>query len=493
MTREVVLGIDIGTSGAKALLVDPAGAVVARGAAPLPAPDSEGPRREQDAGLWWHAAATALGAALTQFHDAGGRPDAVRAIAVDATSGTVVPVDAALRPLRKGLMYHDGRAVAEADMLNTADPAALTRLGYRFNASFSAAKILWLCRHEPEIAARTRWYLHQADVITSALMETDRPIGDESNALKSGYDLIERRWPDLLADVGIDRSRLPTVVSSGATLGTVGPSIAARFGLRRDCRLVAGMSDGTAAAAASGMRAVGDMNTTLGTTIVWKTLSTALIRDPEGRLYCHRHPSGLFLPGGSGNAGGAGIAVLVEAAEPGASGRLDALAAAIRTGPPSPFLTYPAPATGERFPFLDPDFAPFTTTPDGDVEARYLSALEGAGFIERWGYDVARELGAECDGIVWTTGTGAMIDPWMQVRADILGRVVTRARTPESGFGAAIVAAMNIWHDGDWSAAAEAMITPDRRFEPDPARHRRYTDRYAAFRAEVSRRRARPA
>ena len=482
-----VLGIDIGTSGVKALVVGRDGGVAARGAATLPAPDAEDNRREQDANLWWAAAADAIRDAVTELRRAGGKGEAIVALAVDATSGTVVPVDDALRPLRPGLMYNDGRAAAEASRLNEIGAATLDRLGYRFNASFGLAKILWLLQHEPRIMENASLVLHQSDYLTARLADLTPGSGailsDESNSLKSGYDILDRRWPDYLSDAGIDAGKLPGVAAIGAPIGKVGAAASEDLGLSPDCRIVGGMSDGTAACAASGARRVGDMNTTLGTTVVWKTITSALVKDPAGRLYSHRHPGGGFLPGGAGNSGGEGIRRFAAGESSTDAGeRLGRLAAALEPGAPSGAITYPLPASGERFPFLDPDFAPFTTANPEDRATVYRSCLEGIACIERWGYEVAAELGAECGGEVWTAGKGAEVDPWMQIRADTLGRPVCRAACPESGFGSALVAAMGSWFGGCWEETVAEMNRETFRCEPDASRRRAYEDMYGRFR-----------
>jgi len=479
---EVVVGIDIGTSGVKTVAVDIRGSVLARGAAALPAPTSVGPNREQDADLWWKAAASALHGLVADVRGAGGDPANIVALAVDGTSGTIVPVDAGMRPLRPGLMYNDGRATTEADSLNVAAGSALDRLGYRFNSSFALAKILWLIRHEPKVMERARRILHQADVVTARLTGA-APVTDESNALKTGYDIVERRWPAYLGNVGIDADRLPPVVPIGAPLGTIGPRAASEFGLPSDCVVVGGMSDGTAACAASGAGAPGDMNTTLGTTIVWKVVASSMVRDPLGRIYSHRHPGGGFLPGGAGNAGGDGIRAFCAGGAADAGQALAELERNLRPGRPTGGLTYPSPARGERFPFVDSAFEPFTTVDRNDADALYRSCLEGVACIERWGYEVAADLGAECDGAVWTTGRGAAIDAWMQIRADFLDRPVRRAVHPESAFGSALVAAMHAWFGGSWTATTRALVHLDLCCEPERGNRAACDEQYAAFRA----------
>lgn len=485
-----VLGIDVGTSGAKVFVVDTTGQVVARGAAMLPAPTVDGPAREQDADLWWRAAADATRAALSDLHRRGRDSSGIVALAVDGTSGSVVPVDGRLRPLAPGMMYNDARATDQAARLNAAAAPDLDRLGYRFNASFALAKILWWADNAPEVLERCWRVLHQADVVTAHLMDAaadgPAPLSDESNALKTGFDILERRWPDYISGAGIDAGVLPEVRPIGATLGVIGKRAAETLGLPTSCRVVGGMSDGTAACAASGASAVGDMNTTLGTSIVWKVIASSLVCDPEGRLYSHRHPGGRFLPGGASNAGGDGIRAFCapDATQPTAV--LDALAKRFSAGPPSRTITYTSAVRGERFPFVSADFEPITTAPRDDADALYRSCLEGVACIERWGYDVAAELGAECDGTVWTTGRGAAIESWMQLRADALGHAVCRAENPESAFGSALVAAMNAWFDGSWEETTRALVRESVRCEPDPRYRNAWDDQYARFRATIA-------
>ena len=244
-----VLGIDIGTSGAKALIVDQVGRVGARGVATLKKPEVHGLQREQDAEAWWEAVVWAIRQALAELKASGASSSAVEALTVDATSGTVVPVDANLCPLRPGLMYNDGRATEQALRLNDFGRKVIDQLGYRFNASFALAKILWLIEHETEITDRTVWFLHQADLILNRLMQTNTPISDESNALKTGYDIIDRSWPEYLEQTGIDVEKLPRVRPIGTTMGTIGKRIAQDFGLSDSCKIISGMSDGTAACA----------------------------------------------------------------------------------------------------------------------------------------------------------------------------------------------------------------------------------------------------
>ena len=488
-----VLGIDIGTTGVRGLVVDETGNIVARGNVPLPGPKIVGPRHEQDAELWWGCTAEALKSTCRELTVNGGRPENIRALCVDATSGTIVPVDSDLKPLRDGLMYNDARASKEAERLNTAGHKTLGELGYRFNASFSLAKILWLMENEPAVIEKTYKVLHQSDFITARMSDAPKRYGeclsDWSNALKSGYDILAHCWPDYISEVGIDAAKLPEVKKTGQSLGTISGSTAKAFDLDPACLIVAGMTDGTAGCVASGANKIGDMNTTLGTTIVWKMIASGLVSDPGGRLYSHRHPGGGFLPGGAGNSGGEGLASFFRGGPQDSGEHLARLAGAIRPGPPTGTITYPLNSSGERFPFVDSNFAPFTSVSKADKILLYRSCLEGIACIERWGYEVGAGLGAECSGEVWTTGKGADIDPWLQIRADILDRPVCRAAHPESAYGAALVAAMNVWFDSSWEDTAAHLIRESFRCEPRSEYRGACNDQYDRFREDCEKRR----
>ena len=489
-----VLGIDMGTSGVRCLVVDEAGRALAQGSSPLPAPEVEMLRHEQDAELWWTSTTHALKRTLQDLSAKGDRPENILALCVAATSGTIVPVDKDLKPLRSGIMYNDARARSEAERLNALGRETLLRLGYRFNASFGLAKILWLMENEPGVMEKAYALLHQADFITSRLSEAPKRYGkcmsDESNALKSGYDILEHCWPDYLSEAGIDMAKLPEVKRIGQSLSTVSKAMAEDLGLNPECVIVGGMTDGTAGCVASGANKIGDMNTTLGTTIVWKMLTSTLVYDPEGRLYSHRHPGGHFLPGGAGNAGGEGLSSFFQVGADDRAAHLSKLAEGIIPGPPTATITYPLASHGERFPFVDPNFAPFTTAPRQEETLIYRSCLEGIACIERWGYEVAHELGAETGGEVWTTGRGANIDSWLQIRADILNRPVCRASRPEAAYGTALVAAMHVWFDGSWEKTASHFIKESHRCEPNAEYRSACDDQYLRFRQLCENRRS---
>ena len=134
-------------------------------------------------------------------------------------------------------------------------------------------------------------------------------LSDYSNALKTGYDLIDECWPSWMNQldehgVGLVTLTLPHVVQApGTRTGLLKKAAAAETGLPEGLQVIAGATDGTAAFLASGARQPGDYNTTLGTTLVFKGISTRICRHPQGLIYCHKLPGGLWLPGAASNTG----------------------------------------------------------------------------------------------------------------------------------------------------------------------------------------------
>lgn len=397
-----VLGLDFGTSGARACVLDELGACVAEAAVPLPAPQAvaEG-GWEQDPELWWQALGALLAKLAVQvdLHSLG-------AVAIDGTSGTLVVCDTTGRPLHPALMYHDARARCEAARIASIAPATSGAHG----PTSSLAKLLWLKQHGLPATARAQ---HQAEWLAGRLLGRF-DLGDENNLLKLGYDVLTRRWPDWLALLGIDPSLLPTPHPPGTPLGQARPDIALRLGLSPDLLIVAGTTDSLAATLASGAGEVGDAVTTLGTTLALKVFSDRSVFAPQYGVYSHRMGA-LWLAGGASNSGGG---VLRQFFAP---PTLEALSARIDPGQDSGLDYYPLPAPGERFPLADPSLPPRLTPRPADDALFLHGLLEGMARIELEGYRRLHELGAPWPQRVLTLGGGARNPTWTALRARLLG------------------------------------------------------------------------
>jgi D-ribulokinase len=454
---DLVCGIDVGTSGARALAVDREGRVVARAEARFEKPPyvAAPGLSEQDALEWWTAVRTCLAGVLESV--GRGR---LLALAVDSTSGTFVPVDKEGNPLIPALMYNDGRATGLEGIVNEAARELTERLGYAFPPAFSLVKLVWLLRHRPDVIDRAFRFLHAADFIVGKLTGSF-DITDTSNALKSGVDLLSGTWPDFIEEkLGLPLSKFPRIFRPGERVGEVSREAAGECGLEAGTVVVAGASDGTASFLASGARAVGDWNLTLGTTLAIRGISKALIRDPLGRLYCHRHPEGAWLPGGASNVGGEAL-LKVFGGERLAD--LDRRAEALL---PSGLVVYPLIRRGERMPFVSDTAEGFELGVARDETDRYAAYLEGIALVAAWSVEEARDLGAEADGAFFLSGGGGRGKTLGRLMATALGKTLVRPREPDAAMGSALLAAGWAWFGGSVSAAQAAMVADDEVFEP---------------------------
>ncbi|RMH48908.1 MAG: carbohydrate kinase [Alphaproteobacteria bacterium] len=411
MSGARAVGIDVGTGGVRAVAVDASGRIVGQAAAAM----AEFGADRRDPALW----AAALEAALERL-SAQCRLGAVEAVAVDGTSGTVLGLDRAGDPVGGALMYDD--AVADAGIVAAIEAAAPRRTAAR-GASSGLARAIVL-QDRPGVRA----IRHQADWIAGLLAEAPPP-SDESNALKTGYDPMARRWPDWLRRTPLRPGLLPPVVASGSPSGR----LSGRFGLPAGGLLVAGLTDGCASFLATGAARPGDCVTALGTTLTVKLLSDRPVFAPEHGIYSHRIGE-MWLAGGASNSGGGALAAHFTPA------RIAALSRRIDPDRPSGLDYYPLPRPGERFPLADPALQP-RIAPRPDDDALFLQGLfEGIARIEALGYRRLAELGATAPRRLFSVGGGAANPVWTRIRARIVGLPMAEALSDAAAAGAARLA-----------------------------------------------------
>jgi len=420
-----VIGLDLGTSGVRAVAVDASGKILGLGSATLPATKITGARREQSPEDWWNGCRTALDELSLKLDLAG-----ARAIAVDATSGTILPVDNHNRPLAAARMYDDadtGDLAAKIKSLATRESAA-------HGATSPAARALEWVR-----LPRLHCIVHQADWINGCLGATHWQT-DENNALKTGYDPVTRSWPDWLRGFGLSPGILPEVVPVGTPIGHVSAQAAIALGIPEGITIAAGTTDGCATFLASGATEPGEASTALGSTIVLKLLSDRPIFAPELGIYSHRLGD-TWLAGGASNCGGKTLLQCFDAEQ------LAELEPSLNPAKPTGTDYYPLPSVGERFPIADAKLAP-RLTPRPASDAEFLQGIyEAFARVEQTGFAKLRELGCPALRSVRHAGGGSRSATWMTLRATALNVPQLSSWSEEAAAGAARLAWRSLGHE----------------------------------------------
>jgi D-ribulokinase len=421
VVTDAVLGIDVGTSGVRIAARGRDGALLAMAQAPMVMPAAEFGRALQDPVVWWEAVVKAF-ATL----DVSGLQ--ILALAIDGTSGTIVPVDAAGKAVGMGSMYNDLAEPESVQRVAAVAPAETAALG----GTSPLARAMMMPNTYQRIVHQADWLVGQFCGVFD--------VTDENNALKSGYDPLRRQWPEWIKKTGFDVAAFPRVVAAGTRIGTISAAIADQFKLHRDVAIVAGTTDGCAAFLASGAAQAGDGVTSLGTTLTLKLLSVTPVFAPQYGIYSHRIGDH-WLAGGASNSGGAVLAKeftkeqIVQYAE-----QIDPAA-------PTGLDYYPLPKPGERFPVNDPGMQPRMTPRPDDNRVYFQAILEGIAAIEALGYRRLAELGASPLRSIRSVGGGAANDEWTTIRLRALSVPALASASEHAAMGTARLAWRGIGHE----------------------------------------------
>ncbi len=279
------LGIDIGTSGVKAVLLGAKGHVIAHASSALTVQRPHPLWSEQDPAAWWNATQAAV---LALPADLRARVEAV-GLAGQMHGATLLGADD--RPLRPAILWNDGRSHAECAALEAAVPDLRSIAGNIAMPGFTAPKLAWVRAHEPEIFAATRSVLLPKDYVR--LVMTGEKISDMSDSAGTLWlDVARRDWSDeLLAATGLDRSQMPRLVEGSAIGGTLLPEVAARWGMG-SVPVAGGAGDNAAGAVGVGVVRDGDALLSLGTSGVIFVATDRLRANPDGAVhaFCHCLP-----------------------------------------------------------------------------------------------------------------------------------------------------------------------------------------------------------
>ena len=474
------LGIDIGTSSVKAVLVDEDQQILASASAALAISRPHDLWSEQNPEDWWIAVEQAVGELRGR---AGSSWSGIRAIGLSGQMHGVVLLDEAGLPLRPAILHNDGRAFAEAAELNRRLPAIGTIAGVPAMPGFAAPKLIWLRRHEPEVMAKARNLLLPKDYIRFRMtgsFATD--MCDASGALL--LDGATRQWsPEIAAACGIETSLLPVALEGNAVSGQLKGAVAAAWGLTPGTIVAAGAGDAAAGAIASGAVNEGDAFISLGTATQYFVARESYRPAPQHLIhtFCHGLPGRWFQMAALLNGAGA----LAWAAE--LLGRRDIpelLAETERAfSGPSPVMFLPY-LSGERTPHNNPHAKGvlFGLTPSSGPQQVTLAVLEGVALSLADAQSFLAETGKLPDRVA-VNGGGSQSGFWMKILASALNKTVLLQEDSGSGpaFGAARLARMTATGED----AAEVCSKPGTAHEiaPDPALAENYAERLSRFRA----------
>ncbi|TDV16253.1 xylulokinase [Paraburkholderia caballeronis] len=469
------IGIDLGTSGVKAVLLDRDGAVRGSAVAPLVASRPQPRWSEQKPADWWDATRSALGALLT-----GARAEGIDAAQIEALGLTgqmhgATLLDAQGNVLRDAILWNDGRSDAECIELERAAPELHAIAGNLAMPGFTAPKLLWVRRHEPDVFARIAHVLLPKDYLRYRLIGGFAT--DPSDAAGTLWlDVAKRDYSDtLLAACGLSREQMPPVYEGNRVTGTLLPQVAREFGLR-EIPVVAGGGDNAAGAVGVGIVRPGQAMLSLGTSGVYFAVSDGFLANPASAVhsFCHALPDTWHLMSVMLNAAGCIDYTAQLTGYPDVAALLADAEANARDARPW-FLPY---LSGERTPHNNVNakgvfygLAPQTTRAD-----LANATLEGVGFALLDGMDALHAAGLVPDDIT-VIGGGSRSAWWTQMLADLSGRSLTLRAGGEVGpaLGAARLAHLALAPDAPLDAVCpQPPIVAVR--EPDAARHAWYRD-----------------
>ena len=467
------LGIDVGTGGTRAILIDRSGKVLASHSADhAPIHSAHIGWAEQDPEDWWRAAQLAIRGCLTAA-EAGGIHHPVEAVGLTGQMHGCVMLDAQGQVLRPSLIWCDQRTQPQCDWLTDKIGAEklIQLVANPALPNFTLTKLLWVREHEPATFKCIAHVLCPKDFIRLRLTGTYAMDMQEASGTLL-LDVVHRRWSAEVAEAaGIPLAWLPPLFEGPEICARVSAAGAASTGLPANTPVAAGAGDQGAGAVGMGILAPGSVSATIGTSgVVFAATATPML-DPLGRLhtFCHAAP-GVWHVMGVTNGAGLSFRYLKETFFPTAT--YDELTALAATAPPaSDGLLWAPYLFGERTPHLDPNArAAFVGITASTTPAHFIRAvLEGVAFSLADTFTLFRELSIPVTKIR-LGGGGARGPLWRQIQADVYNHPVELLEAEEGGaFGAALLAGTGVNAWPTVAAACEATIRPAQIIEPQYA------------------------
>ena len=466
----LVLGLDVSTTGTKALLMERDGTVVGIAAAEY---DFETPQplwAEQDPELWWVAAQSTIREVLATT---GRSADDVAAVGAGGQMHGMVLLDEDEQIIRPALLWNDSRTAAQGQaMLEAVGRERFIAItGNDALVSFTATKMLWVREHEPENWARARHLLLPKDYVRFRLSgEHALDVNDGAGTVL--FDLQSRTWSDeVVQTLGLDPAMLPRTVEGPEIVGAVTEAAAAATGLRAGTPVVGGAGDQAANAVGMGAVVPGIAAMSVGTSGVIFVPTSGPSIEPDGRLqaFCHAVPGAWHLMGVTMSAAGSLKWLRDELAPDASWDELTALAEAVSPGAEGLlFLPY---LSGERAPYPDPlaRGAFIGLTVRHGLGHMVRAVLEGVAFSLKDVFALVSETAPDPLRELRISGGGSNSPLWRQIIADVLGVPLSLTRTTEGvATGGAILAAVGAGWFASVPEASAAMVEVTSTTEPGP-------------------------
>jgi xylulokinase len=487
VAEPLFLGLDVGTSGVKAILVSAGGEVAATATTSLTMSTPRPGWAEQDPAAWWDAALASIHAVRRARSSA-----VIASVGISGQMHSSVFLDRAGEVIRPALLWCDGRTTAECAEITQMVGGEDRLRDLACNPAlegFTLPKILWLRRHEPEAYARLATVLLPKDYIRyrlTGVLATDP--SDASATLM--YDTAHLRWSDeILNAVGVPRAIVPDVGGSADVLGHVTAQAAEVTGLPKGTPVVGGGADNACGAAGVGATTPGEVVTSWGTSgTVLAPMSEPRV-DPKLRAhtFCHVVPGAWYMMGVVLSAGGAFSWYMEQFAreltDPALAARaLDREAATVRAG--SGGVTFLPYLQGERTPHRDAAArGAFLGLSLAHTRAHMTRAvLEGVCFALRDSLTILQELGLSPSHLL-LTGGGARSPFLRSLQAEVFGLPITTVNREEGpAYGAALLAAVGARAFPDVVSAARSTLTRAPLEHPDQGAHEKYAEPYQRFR-----------
>jgi xylulokinase len=489
----IYLGIDIGTSGTKALLCRENGEILATATAEHPSYHPKPGWSEQEPADWWRSTVQSTRQAIGK---AGIKPDEIKGIGLSGQMHGSVFLDKAQNVLRRALLWNDQRTAEQCGEIEARAGGRAQLIQLVSNPAFTgftAPKILWVRQHEPHVYEKTHKILLPKDYIRLCLTgEYATEVSDASGTLL--LDVTHRRWCELLLEkLAIDKSLLPACYESEEVTGQLTSQAAEELGIPVNTPVVGGGGDQAAGAVGNGIVKPGIISATLGTSGVVFAHSDQPQTHPEGRVHtmCHAVRGAWHMMGVVLSAGGSlqwfrnqlGQHEVDEAQRRGVDPYDLILGLAHQVQPGAEGLFFLPYLTGERHPYSDPyargGWIGLTVRHGREHLAR--AVIEGATFAMRDCLTIIRGMGVPVEQIR-LSGGGARSPFWRQLQADIYGQKVATINAQEGpAYGVALLAMVGTGAYKSVPEACAATIKTTEELSPDEANRKVYDRIYAEY------------